>query len=94
LPRDATRLEVVTNGHMGNFLDCVRSRRRPICDVEIGHRSVSLCHLGTIALRSGRRLRWGPERERFLGDDEANRMLSREMRPPWAAEWRRLTADV
>jgi predicted dehydrogenase len=83
LPSDAVRL-YVSNNHMGNFVDCVRSRKPPICDAEIGHRSVTVCHLGNISLRlGGRSLEWDPAREQFTGDDEANRMLSRPMRAPW-----------
>jgi predicted dehydrogenase len=81
LPANAIRLPVAeNNNHMANFIACVRNRRRPICDVEIGHRSVTVCHIGVIATRLGRRLRWNPEREEFIDDAEANRMLSREMR--------------
>jgi hypothetical protein len=63
----------------------VRSRERPICDVEIGHRSVSVCHIGNIALRLGKRLQWDPAKEQF-NDAEANTWLSREMRAPWKLE--------
>ena len=70
--------------HRGDWVDCMRERRRPICDVEIGHRSATVCHLGNIALRLGRKLSWNPEGERFVGDDEANRLLSRPMRAPWS----------
>jgi predicted dehydrogenase len=73
----------VSNDHMKNFFDCVRSRKAPICDAEIGHRSVSVCHLGVIALRLGRKLRWDPDKEAFLDDKEAESYLSREMRKPW-----------
>jgi len=59
LPASATRLYASDN-HMRNFFDCVRSREAPICDAEIGHRSVSMCHLGVIALRLGRKLQWDP----------------------------------
>jgi predicted dehydrogenase len=70
----------VSNDHMGNFFDCIRSRKAPICDAEVGHRSVSVCHLGAIALRLGRTIRWNPERERFVGDREAERWVAREQR--------------
>ena len=70
-------------GHHQNWLDCIKTREKPICDVEIGHRSVSVCHLGNIAIRTGRKLRWDPENERFLGDDAMNRWLSKPMRAPW-----------
>jgi hypothetical protein len=88
LPGGATRLPVA-DSQMGNFLDCVRSRRQPICNVNVGHRSASVCHLGNIAIRTGRSLRWDPAQERFTGDnaDEGNRMLSREMRGEWARFW-------
>lgn len=71
--------------HMGNFFDCVRSRKLPICDVEIGHRSATMCHLGAIALRTGHALHWNAETERFTGDHaaEANAYQKREMRTPY-----------
>src|SRR5262249_54452990 len=85
LSRDAVRLQVATD-HFGNFLNCVRSRKRPICDVAIGHRSATVCHLGVIALRTSKKLAWDPGREEFVDDDEANAWLSRSMRPPWRLE--------
>ena len=83
LPSDAVRL-YASDHHMGNFFDSVKTRKPPICDVEIGHRSASLCHLGVIALRLGRKLTWDPKSENFVGDQEASGMLSREMRKPYS----------
>ena len=60
-----------------------RSRQTPTCDVEIGHRTATACHVGNIARWLGRKLRWDPVNETFLGDDEANAMLSQPMREPW-----------
>jgi hypothetical protein len=65
---------------MGNFFDCVKSRQTPISDVVSQHRSVSACHLGNISIRLGRSLKWDPQKEQFLGDDEANGWLRREQR--------------
>ncbi len=72
-----------SNDHKQNFLDCIKTRRQPICDSEVGHRSVSLCHLGNIAMLLGRELKWDPKREMFIGDDRAQSMVSRTMRAPW-----------
>ena len=66
--------------HMQDWLDCIRSRNRPVADVEIGHRSISVCHLANITRAIGRPLRWDPKREQFVGDDEANRFLDRPRR--------------
>lgn len=84
LPETAEHL-YLSNDHRGNFFDCVRSRKDPICSVEVGHRSASICHLGTISLRTGHKLQWDPENEIFTGDhaNEANRYLAREMRKPY-----------
>lgn len=73
----------VSNHHLGNWLDCIQSRGRPIADVEIGHRSAIVCHLGNIARWVGRRLKWDPEKEMFPGDEEANRYLDRPRRKPY-----------
>jgi predicted dehydrogenase len=72
-----------SNDHQQNFLDCVRLRKKPIVDAETGHRSATVCHIGNIAILLGRKLNWDPEKERFINDDQANRMLSRPMRAPW-----------
>jgi predicted dehydrogenase len=84
LPENAKRLEV-SNDHMGNFFDCVRSRKNPIAPVEGGHRSASVGHLIVIALRTGRKLHWDAARETFAGEDasEANTYLARTMRKPY-----------
>lgn len=72
-----------SDNHHGNWLDCIMSRERPICDVAIGHRSATVCHLGNIAIRLGRPLAWDPSKEAFVGDEEANRLVSKPMRSPW-----------
>ncbi len=66
-----------------NFIEAVKTRRDPISPAEIGHRTASVCHLGNIAMLLKRKIRWDPDREQILGDDEANAMLSRPMRAPW-----------
>jgi predicted dehydrogenase len=70
-------------GHHRNWIDCIRSRQRPVADVEIGARSVTVVHLGNLAYWYGRKLRWDPKSWKFVGDDEANGWLDRERRDPW-----------
>ena len=84
LPDTALRL-YKSDSHMGNFFDCVRSRKDPICRVEIGHRSISVAHLGVIAVRMKQPLQWDPAKEEFTGENaaEANKWLVREMRKPY-----------
>jgi predicted dehydrogenase len=77
-----TLLEVSAN-HYQNFLDCVKSRAKPIADVEIGHRTATVCHLGNIAVRLGRKIQWDPVREQITGDPDAAAMLTRPYRSPW-----------
>ena len=69
--------------HVRNFLDCIKSRRRPIADVEGGHQVTTASHPANISLRAGRELKWDPEREEIQGDPEANAMLVRPYRKPW-----------
>jgi hypothetical protein len=71
--------------HSGNFLECVRSRKKPICDIDIAHRAVSAMLLGGVAKQLRRTLKWDPVAEQFINDDEANRMLTLAKRPPWLA---------
>jgi len=69
--------------HVRNFLDCVKSRQRPNADVEEGHRTAVMCHLGNISTRLGRTLAWDAAQERVTGDEEANRWLMKAYRAPW-----------
>jgi predicted dehydrogenase len=71
------------DSHSGNFLDCVRTRKQPICDIETGHRSNSAVLLGGLAVKLKRNLKWDPQREQFINDDEANRLLATSFRQPW-----------
>jgi predicted dehydrogenase len=72
-----------SDNHSSNWLSCIATRRQPVLDVEIGHRVTCWSHLGNIAYRLGRKLRWDAASERFLGDDEANRLLTTTYREPW-----------
>lgn len=82
IPDNGVRLYKSTH-HLQDFLNCMRSRQRPICDVEIGCRSVTVCHLGNLAYWNHRRLKWDPANERFIDDNEANFWLDRPVRGPW-----------
>jgi len=73
-----------SDDHMANWAQCIRSRERPVADVETGHRSATMCHLGNIARWTGRKLRWDPEKESFVDDADANAYLERPMRAPYA----------
>ena len=72
-----------SNNHKANWLECIKSRAETIAPAEIGHRSCTVCLLGDIAMRLDRKLRWNPDIEQFIGDDEANKMLWRPMQSPW-----------
>ena len=72
-----------SDDHHQNFLDCVRSRGETVTPAKIAHRSIMIGHLGLIAMKLGRKVRWVPETERFVDDSGADRLLSRPMRSPW-----------
>ena len=72
-----------SNNHMQNWLECIKTREKPIADVEAGHRSTTVCHLGNIARWAGRRLRWDPVQEIFPDDEDANQYLDRPRRKPY-----------
>ena len=76
-----------TNSLHRNWLDCVKTREQPLVSAEVGHRSCSLALLGDIAMHTGRKLKWDPARERFIGDDEANMYVSRPQRKPYGTSY-------
>jgi len=76
--------------HFRNFIDCVYSRQETIAPAEIGHRSITMSHLGNIAMKLQQDLDWDPVAEKFIGNDIANSMLTRKMREPWASIYRDL----
>ncbi len=84
LPANTMKLEV-SNNHMHNFFDCIRSRKDPVANIETGHRSAVIGHLIIIAMWVGRKLTWDPAKEVFTGDGaaEANTHLARQMRKPY-----------
>lgn len=72
-----------SDSHMGNWLECIKSRKEPVSPVETGHRACSVCLVTHIAMKLGRKLNWDPVKEMFVNDDEANKLLSRPQRAPW-----------
>lgn len=77
----------VSQNQQGNWLDCIKSRKEPISPVEIGHRACSVCLLTHVSMKLGRKLSWDPDKEKFLNDDEANKMLSRPQRAPYGTDY-------
>ncbi len=73
-----------TGKHIGNWLDCIRSGKQPNADIETGHLTSSLCHLGNIAVRVGRGFEFDPEMETVINDREANELLNKKYREHWA----------
>jgi predicted dehydrogenase len=71
--------------HIRNFVDCIRTRQKPTADVEVGHISATLCHLGNIVVRTGRNIRFDPAKEIILNDPEASKLLTREYRDHWSS---------
>jgi len=80
---DEVKLFICPQGEHRNFLDCVKTRSDPYFPAEIGHRCSTVSHLGNIAMDLGRKMRWDPDKEEFIGDAEANRLRGRAMREPW-----------
>lgn len=83
MQRKEISAEDATALHAKNFIECVRSRKKPSADVEIGHRSSIVSHLGNIAYRTGRKIRWDAAKEQIVDDAEASRLLGRPARKPW-----------
>lgn len=83
VPRQGAGNEDYHFQHVKNFVDCVQSRKQPNSDVEIGHNSMIACHLGNIAFRLNRQIKWDVEKEEVIGDKEAQRYVMREYRAPW-----------
>jgi predicted dehydrogenase len=83
MERQQVPAQDATDLHVENFIVCVRSRQRPVADVEIGHRSTIVPHLGNIAYHTKRKIRWDAVREEIIGDPEASSLLGRKARKPW-----------
>lgn len=81
LPAEHKRF--ANNGHVQNFLECVKTRETPAADISIGHRSATVCHLGNIAVRAGKKIKWNPETETIEGDTDASKWLTKEYRKPY-----------
>ena len=81
--KEAEKLPYKDGDHMLNWLECIRSREKPVANMEIGHHSTVVCHLGNIARWTGRKLQWDPEKEVFVNDEDANKYLERPMRAPY-----------
>ncbi|MEM6915892.1 MAG: Gfo/Idh/MocA family oxidoreductase, partial [Verrucomicrobiota bacterium] len=77
------RLDEISENHQRNWVDCIHSGEKPVADVEIGHRTNTICALGNIGYWLNRDLEWDPESERFQNDDEANELVTPEDREPW-----------
>jgi predicted dehydrogenase len=75
---------ILSRDHKQNFLDCVKSRRQTIAPVEVGHRSISVGLLGEIAMLTGRKIKWDPEKEEIIDDPGASALLGRSYREPWS----------
>lgn len=73
----------VSGDHYQDFINAMKTRRPPICDVEVGHRTATVCNIGNIAYQLGRPLEWNPAKEKFKGDREANKLLKRKMKKDW-----------
>lgn len=73
----------VSDNHFEDFIQAIRKRAKPICDVEVGHRTATVCNIGNIAYQVGRTLEWDPEKEKFIKDSEANKLLKRKMKREW-----------
>ncbi|HBE70156.1 MAG TPA: gfo/Idh/MocA family oxidoreductase [Planctomycetaceae bacterium] len=83
-----------SDNHVADFLDCVRTRKQPVAPIEVAHRSISIAHLGNIALRLGRDLNWDPAQEMIVGDESASAMLERPYRQPWDKVWKELIGNI
>jgi hypothetical protein len=79
-PADKSEYASVAHEHIRNWVHCMRTREKPVAHAEIGHRSTVICQLINICRELGRKLRWDPVKEEFLGDDEANKLRSRPRR--------------
>ncbi|MCX6902489.1 MAG: Gfo/Idh/MocA family oxidoreductase [Verrucomicrobia bacterium] len=71
------------NAHHANWLECIKTRKLPICDVAISHRSATVCHLGNIAVRTGKKVKWDPKKEEIVGDAELAKWAAKAYRAPW-----------
>ena len=83
MQRKEVSAEDATALHVKDFIECVRSRKKPAASVEIGHRSTIVAHLGNIAYRTGRKIRWDAAKEQIVDDAEASKLLGRRARKPW-----------
>jgi len=72
-----------SSDHKRNFLECIKLRREPVAGVETGHRAATVCHLGSIGMQLGRKIKWDPVKETIIGDEAAARMMRRSLREPW-----------
>ena len=83
---DSEKRVYKSENHYKDFLNAIRKRSKPICDVEIGHRTASVCNIGNIAYQLNRSLKWNPKTEQFKNDAEANALLGRSMNNEWKIE--------